>query len=403
MVGFELKGTKEEFSEQGTENGSGSKEEANTSDRTWRNWMLGAVGFLHFAGFFMGIFVIRQYVYRRIQIDTYPNVTFTTGISYCVNSPNVSRKALLRQSHVQEIAAGYNLVYNIASCVPSIAVNIIFGSYTDRFGRKFLLITSMTGTLLRTLICLLGVYTTMDLALFNIAFGVEGMSGQVFSWLLAGQAYISDITSKKKRAIGIVLNEVCVGLGLSASSFTGGYLLQAYGFKSPLWVSTSLIVVAIVITVFILPESYPKSKRRVSSNRCKNQRQAFEFYYAAWNKGLRFKYITAIVIFFFTMVTVLGRPGVELLYLLNGPFCWTPQKMGFFNTVRASLHQVVGMISIVLLKLFLEDTSIAMIGSVSFAAGYVLEGLATNGLMIYIGMFYFLKKDSSILVTFHVI
>ncbi|XP_060592019.1 proton-coupled folate transporter-like [Ruditapes philippinarum] len=301
-----------------------------------------------------------------------------------VNSENASREDFTRLTLVQELAAGYNLVFNIASSVPSIAVNIVFGSYTDRFGRKFLMIIAMTGTLLRVLICVLGIYTTMDLGLFNIAFAVEGISGQVFSWLLASYAYVSDITNRKNRAIGIVLNEVCIGLGVSLSTLIGGFLLQEYGFKSPLWVSAALIVTAIVITVFVLPESYPKYKRIVSSDRCKNQRQAVEFYYASWNDGLRLKYILALLIFFFTMLTVLGRSSIELLYLLNAPFCWTPQKIGIFSTIKMALFQVVGMFSIAILKLFLEDTSIAIIGSISLAVAYVIEGLSTNDIMIYV-------------------
>jgi hypothetical protein len=51
-----------------------------------------------------------------------------------------------------------------------------------------------------------------------------------------------------------------------------------------------------------------------------------------------------------------------------------------------ALFQVVGMFSIAILKLFLEDTSIAIIGSISLAVAYVIEGLSTNDLMIYIGM-----------------
>ncbi|XP_045161917.2 proton-coupled folate transporter-like isoform X2 [Mercenaria mercenaria] len=384
MGGFELKNVNGELPGKSSEKQMDVTGGVSVGDRTWRHWLLGIVVFLYFTGLNMGLFIIGQYVYRRIQIETYPNKTFETGISYCINSPNVSLAARRRLAHVQEDAAGYNLIFNTISCVPSIAVNIIFGSYTDKFGRKFLMIIAMTGALLRVLICVLGVYSSMNLYLFGIVFGVEGICGQAFALLLASYAYVSDITHRKNRAIGIVLNEACVGLGISVSTLIGGYFLQAYGFKSPLLVSAGLLVVAILITVFLLPESYPKEKRRVSSERCNNLRQAVEFYYASWNDGLRLKYIISILVFFFTMVTVLGRSSIETLYQLNAPFCWTPQKLGLFSSLRTLLLQVVGMISIALFKLFLDDDSIAIIGSISFAASFITEGLAKNDVMIYI-------------------
>lgn len=386
MAGFELESVNGKTAGKGSDKETDLNEGVSARDRTWRHWLIGVVAFLYFFGMYMGLFIITQYIYRRIQMKEYPNITFVTGISYCITSSNVSVGDLQRLAHVQKVTSGYNLVFSIVASVPSIAVNVIFGSYTDKFGRKFLMLVAMTGSLLRVLICVLGVYTTMDLRLFGVAFAVEGVCGQAFAWILASFAFVADVTNKNTRAIGIVLNEFGIGLGGALATLIGGFYLQAYGFKGPLLVSAALIVIAMLVTVFILPESYPKGKRTLSSERCDKFRHAFEFYYSSWNYGLRWKYILSILVFFFTMFTALGRINIETLYQLNAPFCWTPKKLGLFAALRSSLLQVFGMMAVGLLKLFLEDDSIAIIGSVSFAAGYIIEGLAKNDTMIYLGI-----------------
>ncbi|KAL4237306.1 hypothetical protein ACF0H5_002024 [Mactra antiquata] len=262
MTGFELETPRKRIPNTGDHEAEVDEfEGVSSKNRSWRNWFLGIVGLLYFMGMNMALFIISQYIYRRIQINEYPNKTFETGISFC--GLNYSNPDVLGLAHVQELAAGVNLRFTLMSTTPSIIVNVILGSYTDKFGRKFLMLFSMSGTLLRILICLLGAYINMDIELFGIAFVVEGLTGQVFAWLLASYAYVSDITHRKNRAIGIVLNAVGVGLGTSVSTLVGGPFLQAAGFTQPLILSAALVVLGILITVFLLPESYPKEKLTV--------------------------------------------------------------------------------------------------------------------------------------------
>lgn len=387
MGGFELEQVRENkqgiSKEQDDKSAADRFEGVSARIRTWRHLLIGIVSFLYFSGMNMGVFIISQYIYRRIQIETYPNKTFQTGVSYCAfnkSDPDVQKLA-----YVQQKATDFNIVFSIVAGVPSIFFNIVMGSYTDKFGRKFLILISMTGTLVRVLVCLLGVYIVMDNRLFAIGFGIEGLSGQAFAYLLASYAYISDITTSKDRAVGIVFNEVAIGLGISLPTFATGYFIQSYGFVYPLITAALFLGVAIAVTLTLLPESYPANKRQPPSQRCMNLRHSVEFYYASWNYGFRWKFTVAVLVFYLSMVTVLGRSGVETLYQLNAPFCWDPQKLGIFGALRTLLQQTLGMVCVAILKRFLQDESIAIVGCVSMAASFVIEGLAKTDTVIYIG------------------
>ncbi|WAR18385.1 PCFT-like protein [Mya arenaria] len=383
MGGFELSSANGETNEQHG-NAPERNEGPSTRNRTWRNWLIGAVGFFYFGGAQMGLFVIGQYIYRRIQIEAYPNKTFQTGISYC--DYNNSNPDVLLLAGVQKKAAHYNVIFNIASGIPAVFVNIVIGSYTDRFGRKFLMVAAMSGTFIRVLICMIGAYTTMKIEFFAIAFGAEGLSGSVFCYLLASYAYVADITTAKNRAFGIVANEVAIGLGHTLSVVAAGFVIQAIGFNQPFIVALVCIAVAITICVVLLPESYPKEMRAKPSQTCVTLKHAVGFYYASWNYGFRWRYIVAIVVFYFTMFDVLGRNSVETLYQMNAPFCWSPTKLGLFGAVRSLLQQIFGMFVIAILKrLSMEDDTIAIVGCVSYGISFVIEGFAKTDVMLYVG------------------
>jgi DHA1 family multidrug resistance protein-like MFS transporter len=131
----------------------------------------------------------------------------------------------------------------------------IWGSIADRVGRKPIIMIGMVG------------YGVSSL-LFGLAnqlwmlYASRMLSGFLSSaTTAAAMAYISDSTSEQERGRGIGMLGAAMGLGLILGPGLGGWL-GAGSLAVPFFISAVLALVALVLTLFLLPESLPTDDRQ---------------------------------------------------------------------------------------------------------------------------------------------
>lgn len=129
----------------------------------------------------------------------------------------------------------------------------LVGRFSDRFGRKPLLLFSITGTFLSLL--MLGF--AQSIAIIMISRFLDGLTG---GNITVAQAYISDVTDEKSRAKGMGMIGAAFGLGFILGPASGGFLSQ-WGYAVPAFVSASLSLINLFLITFLLPESLPKEKQ----------------------------------------------------------------------------------------------------------------------------------------------
>ena len=129
----------------------------------------------------------------------------------------------------------------------------ILGSLSDRFGRRPVILASVTG---------LG----LDFILMALAPSV--------SWLLVGRiisgitsanmstssAYIADVTPPDQRSAAFGMMGAAFGVGFILGPALGG-LLGSIGPRMPFWVAAACCLVNAVYGLFVLPESLPPERR----------------------------------------------------------------------------------------------------------------------------------------------
>lgn len=141
-----------------------------------------------------------------------------------------------------------SLLFSIYSIAQFFATPVI-GKLSDRFGRKPLLIISLAGTALANSIA--GTATTaVILFLARLLDGITGGNASV------AQAIISDVTIPEKRAQGFGIYGAALGLGFVLGPVTS-LLAQQISLGFGFIVSGAVAFVALLITIFFLPESLP--------------------------------------------------------------------------------------------------------------------------------------------------
>lgn len=139
-----------------------------------------------------------------------------------------------------------SLLFSIYSLSQFFATPII-GKFSDRFGRKPLLILSLGGTVIASFMA--GTATTA--ATLFIARFLDGITGGNQS---VAQAIISDVTTVENRARGFGILGAAFSLGFVLGPATS-LLAQQFSLGASFLVAGALALIALLLTIFILPET----------------------------------------------------------------------------------------------------------------------------------------------------
>lgn len=135
----------------------------------------------------------------------------------------------------------------------------LWGRCSDAWGRKRILVLSMAGSVLAYL-WLAHAGSLGSLIMARVFGGI--MSGNI----AAAFAYATDVTEAKNRARGLGIVTSAFGLGFAVGPLIGAYFgVAADGTPSLFWpgiISAGLSALALLGTIFFLPESLPVESRK---------------------------------------------------------------------------------------------------------------------------------------------
>ncbi len=133
----------------------------------------------------------------------------------------------------------------------------ILGKWSDRIGRRPVLLISQAGTFVGFLILFVsyffqGPYQGLGLGLIFISRIVDGISGGNIS---TANAYIADVTTPENRAKGMGLLGAAFGLGFIFGPLIGGVVGGTWGVQYVAVVAAAVSLTALCMTFFMLKES----------------------------------------------------------------------------------------------------------------------------------------------------
>ena len=125
----------------------------------------------------------------------------------------------------------------------------LLGRWSDRIGRKPLLVLSQAGTFVGFLI------TAFAPSLSVLLIG-RAIDGATAGNLSLAQAYISDVTSEQNRTKSFGVIGIAFGLGFLIGPAISGYLAH-YDYRYPIFAAAGLSALSILATLTLLPGAKP--------------------------------------------------------------------------------------------------------------------------------------------------
>lgn len=133
----------------------------------------------------------------------------------------------------------------------------IWGAFSDRYGRKPILILGAFGNALALVV--MGLAT--DLPTLYLARALGGILSS--ATLPTAMAFISDSTDENQRGGGMGMIGAAMGLGMILGPGIGG-LTAGDSIQTPFFVGAGLSLLATLLTWLFLPESLPKEQHQSS-------------------------------------------------------------------------------------------------------------------------------------------
>lgn len=140
---------------------------------------------------------------------------------------------------------------NAASAVSMSIVQPIWGSLSDRWGKRPMIIRSMVGGSI-TVILMGVVQTPLQLLIVRL------VQGAIAGSVAASTALVATGTPKEKLGFALGIMQVAMFFGMSIGPLLGGVIADTFGYRAPFYVAGALCMLGVAIVVKFVRENFTR-------------------------------------------------------------------------------------------------------------------------------------------------
>ena len=339
-------------------------------------------------GLNMAVFTINeQYVFNRYGRDEFALHNESRTFNACLNADILDKSLGNRTGDfVSKETAFLAMIVAVTSKVPAIIPALFYGGWSDRIGRKPIMLITSFCACLRAALTLTLVYLNLNLYLLILAASITSFTGSFPGMTTATYSYIADISSKRWRTFRIGILESMIFIGAAIALGATGVMLRADGchFEHPVWLYLACNIAILIYILVYLPESLPRRERQVTTPAGVNFFSGIKVFtsskYSRWR--LWFTVFQTGVFY----LTYIGFTSVSPLYLLHKPLSWTPFLIGIYLAVSEISHGLSLLFILpALTSAGLPDALISLIGEVFAVAGLISTPFVTTTWQMFLG------------------
>lgn len=307
----------------------------------------------------------------------------------------------------QRAISNFYIIYNLVVGLTPLLSAYGLGWLSDRYHRKIAICVPLLGFLLSRLGLLLKVLLDWPVEVLYGAAALNGLCGG-FSAFWSGVMALGSLgSSEGRRSVRLILIDLILGLAGFCGSMASGHLFKQVTAHSGQGLvltacSVSCATFALFYSLLVLkvPESMAKPSKVLSrldsvSGTVGTYRtldpdqpdmQSVAGYPPSPGKAMPSK--TIIALFFVAAITydlaVVGTVDIIPLFVLRKPLSWNQVQVGYGMAAGYTIF-ITSFLGVLVFSRCFRDTTMVMIGMVSFGLGALLLAFAKETYMFYIG------------------
>lgn len=321
-----------------------------------------------------------QYLWDRISEDVGYNGSRS---SECNSSLPVDPL----QKEVETLTAHWNLYVNLGGLSLGLLVVPFLGSWSDKAGRRPLLIMPNLGLALETVVYLIVMYTRLPVGYFLLGRMLSGISGDFNCILASCFAYIADTSDRTSRTVRVAILESCLGLSGMLASIIGGQWKRTQGYINPCWLVLATRLASALYSYLFVCESVPvdPSVRLLST---RHHKALWKLYSTGGSQSAssfhKHKLWLYTLCFFVVVGVHAGCRDLYVLFVLSAPLCWGPELIGY-GSAALHLAYLSSLLGLKVMTRCLEDSWVALVGLLSNMAGLLVFSVANTTALMFTG------------------
>ncbi|KAG8450797.1 hypothetical protein GDO86_003205 [Hymenochirus boettgeri] len=319
-----------------------------------------------------------QYLWERLSSDLGYNGTRIQG---CTNNQSSAGDPL--QQEVQSLTSHWSLYINLGGFIIGVFSVMLLGPWSDKVGRRPVLILPSIGLALQAAIYLIVMYQELHVGFFLLGRFISGITGD-FNMILAGCfSYIADVSDKQSRTFRVAILEACLGIAGMVASIIGGHWITAQGYINPFWMVFAVNLFTALYIYFCVQESVKDRKPSILFT-YRHYKSVFHLFTEKEEnnrRGKLFLYSLALLL----VVTVhMGAKDLFVIYELSYPLCWHSDLIGY-GSAAEHLTYLSSLAGLRLFQLCLADSWVAEMGFISNISGLIVISLAATTPIMFTG------------------
>ena len=332
--------------------------------------------------------VIQQYVYSRVAMSRGLIVSsFQSDETKCeMAAYDDSYKYRESRNSVQAESSLVHLGIVLSASVPSIVMALLLGAWSDKVGRKIVMLLPIIGGLIDTICILVVMYTDLPVYALFVGSFINGMCGFFTTMILAVFSYVADITDESRRALRLGVLEAIAFLSGMISHLTSGWWIKHLGFKSPYWLILSLHFCNLLYVIFFLPETIKETEQKRLTDLF-NKEHFYRIVRLFTNADVDKKWplIGLMLASAFMMISSIGFGSVIVLYALDAPFCCSPIMIGYFLAESMLVQAIGAMFGFFILRRCISEMALTQIGFISIVSSLLMLAFIKTNWLMFIG------------------
>ncbi|XP_062456197.1 solute carrier family 46 member 2 [Rhea pennata] len=347
----------------------------------------------------VGIAVMRTWIEPVVAGSQVASAFYDTGLLLVVknyyNQTNSTSPAYSMQDAQQKAVSNFYIIYNLVLGLSPLVSAYSLSKLGDKVHRKVPICFPLFGYLGSKSLLLLLILLDWPIEVMYGAAAFNGLTGG-FTTFWAGVMALGSLgSSESKRSLRLIIIELVYGLAGFLGSMASGYLFV--GFSDHYREGTVLVGCSIACYVFCLfysifvlkvPKPVAKSTGDGGSELSASTEASGKSHSSESNNLAPVVPSKLVIVMLFVGailydLAVVGAMNVLPLFLLREPLSWNPVEIGHGNAAGYVIF-ITSFLGVLVFSKYLKDTTMIMIGMVSFSAGILIMAFVRWTFLFYI-------------------